>query len=75
MTAIVRYLTSRYLFHLLLVLVALAALSLAFDLMEKGDQVLRADNGGVSALARYAGLRTPTSWHRCCLWPAFWAAW
>lgn len=59
MTAIVRYLTSRYLFHLLLVLAALAALSLAFDLMEKGDQVLRADNGGVSALARYAGLRTP----------------
>ena len=59
MTVIGRYLTSRYLFHLLLVLVALAALSLAFDLMEKGDQVLHAANGGVSALARYAGLRTP----------------
>ncbi|MFZ1413986.1 MAG: LptF/LptG family permease [Defluviicoccus sp.] len=59
MTAIARYLTSRYLFHLLLVLIALAALSLAFDLMEKGDQVLYAANGGVSALARYAGLRAP----------------
>lgn len=58
MTAIARYLTSRYLFHLLLVLAALAALSLAFDLMEKGDQVLNAANGGASALARYAGLRT-----------------
>ena len=59
MTVIARYLTSRYLVHLLLVLVALAALSLAFDLMEKGDQVLYAANGGLSALAQYAGLRTP----------------
>lgn len=59
MSAIARYLSTRYVVHVSLVLVALVALALAFDLMEKGDQVLTAADGGAQALARYAGLRSP----------------
>lgn len=59
MTILARYMSRKVATHTLLVLFALVALSLTFELMERADNVLAISNGRSSAVLAYAALRTP----------------
>lgn len=59
MTVIGRYLTWRFSRNFVLLLLAMAAFSLTFELMEEADQILSRAGGQVSALLRYSALRLP----------------
>jgi lipopolysaccharide export system permease protein len=59
MSILGRYLCRRIMFHGIILLIGMSALSLTFDLMEESDQVLTASGGDTSALLRYSLLRLP----------------
>jgi lipopolysaccharide export system permease protein len=59
MSILSRYVCRRILFHCIVLLIGMSALSLTFDLMEEGDQILAASGGEIEALLRYSLLRLP----------------
>jgi lipopolysaccharide export system permease protein len=59
MSVLSRYISGRFIVSFFIVLAALTSLSLAFELMDRGDQVLRSRGGAATALLQYAGLRLP----------------
>lgn len=59
MSILGRYLSVRYVSYVSLVLFALVFLALAFELLEKADQVLGAAPNGGETLALFALLRLP----------------
>ena len=54
-----RYFTRLFAARFLLVLFGMVAVLLSFELLERGDNVLNASDGSLSALLRYAVLRLP----------------
>jgi Predicted permeases len=59
MITLARYLSRKLTTHTLLVLFALVALSLTFELMERADNVLALSGDNPTAVLAYAALRTP----------------
>lgn len=59
MTLLARYISAKIFSHTSLVLFALVALSLTFELMERADNVLALSNGDITAVLAYAALRLP----------------
>jgi lipopolysaccharide export system permease protein len=59
MSVLSRYISGRFIASFFVVLAALTSLSLAFELMDRGDQVLRSRGGAATVLLQYAGLRLP----------------
>lgn len=59
MTVISRYLSQRFLWNFVLILLGMVAFSLTFELMEEADQILSRADGEMLALLRYSVLRMP----------------
>jgi lipopolysaccharide export system permease protein len=59
MTVVDWYISRRVVFNLLAILLGLALMSLAFELMEESDNILQKGGGEPQAIARYALLRLP----------------
>jgi lipopolysaccharide export system permease protein len=59
MSILSRYICRRMMFHFTVLLFGMSALSLTFDLMEEGDNILAASGGETSVLFRYGLLRLP----------------
>jgi lipopolysaccharide export system permease protein len=59
MSILSRYICRRMLFHCIVLLIGMSALSLTFELMEESDQILAVSGGETSALLHYSLLRLP----------------
>jgi len=59
MTVIGGYVSRRFLWNFILMLLGMAAFSLTFELMEEADQVISRADGEALALLRYSALRLP----------------
>jgi len=59
MSILSRYICRRILFHCVVLLIGMSALSLTFELMEESDQILAVSGGETEALFRYSLLRLP----------------
>ena len=59
MSVLARYVSGQILLRLLIILFAILAFEISFDLLERADRILAAHDGDYRAVFRYAALRVP----------------